>query len=99
MKVTLHMDGERTRDVQPSGDGRFATAAGACPCCKADPFDVHGTGMTRGGPDPRRCDRYTSPAVCLACRVGVGTLVAEMDTLFGLAEDEAVLEGRPRVYR
>jgi hypothetical protein len=33
---------------------------------------------------------YESDAVCTACRKTVGLIRAEMDTLFGLEEDERV---------
>ena len=75
----------------------YALARGACPLCEAsesEAFKVQGVvgSMTRGH------DRYVSDARCVACGAVVGKLVAVMNTLFGLEEDEAVLHGRCRVY-
>lgn len=43
--------------------------------------------------------RYEGRAYCMACKKEVGTLVVTPSTIFGLEEDEAVLErGRARVY-
>jgi hypothetical protein len=57
-------------------------------------FKVAGTGRRPSADDRAwECDAH-----CLACKAHVGTLRAEMSTLFGVREDEAVLNGRPRVY-
>jgi len=65
---------------------------GECPACGEQGAKVQGGDVTRGH------DTYTAPAVCLSCRQKVGLLVVTMRTLFGLAEDEAVPQGRGRVY-
>ena len=41
---------------------------------------------------------YEADAYCLGCKARRGIIEAWLDTLFGLHEDEAVLEGRCRVY-
>lgn len=43
-------------------------------------------------------DTVEGTARCLACRALVGRLVVTFSTIFGLAEDRAVLQGRLRVY-
>lgn len=43
-------------------------------------------------------DAYTGNAVCTRCGLVVGTMRVQVDTLFGIAEDHAVLEGRARTY-
>lgn len=86
-------DGGGTRSVRDVAPTR-ATASGACPQCRAEPFYVAGSGLRVV--DDRR---YEADGVCLACMAHVGTIVATPSTLFGIAEDEAVLtHGRARVY-
>jgi hypothetical protein len=43
-------------------------------------------------------DTYTGGAECTRCRETVGMLTVQVDTLFGIEEDAAVLSGRCRVY-
>ena len=95
MKVTLAMVDGTTTLVSPSlVHGRPGIAYGSCPKCNAEPFEVRGR-RARIASDDRA---YESEATCVACGSAVGVLRAEMDTMFGLLEDSAVLEGRPRVY-
>ena len=49
----------------------------------------------RIAPDDRA---YESDAVAACCAKYIGVLRLEVNTLFGLREDEAVLKGRCRVY-
>lgn len=94
MTVTLEIAGG-TRYVAPADGQPFAIAAGACPGCSATPFRVRGLKRRRDQNDRD----YVADAVCCDCAAPVGLLRARMDTFFGLAEDEAVLEyGRGRVY-
>jgi hypothetical protein len=66
----------------------------ACPC-GAYPTFVVGSGKHIAA-----CDRaYEATGYCRDCVAPIGTIRAEVSTLFGLHEDEAVLlHGRPRVY-
>ena len=41
---------------------------------------------------------YTGDAVCCRCGLGVGPMVVDPGTLFGIEEDRAVTAGRYRVY-
>jgi len=43
-------------------------------------------------------DRYIGTAQCTRCRRDVGQMTVKVDTLFGIEEDNAVLNGRARVY-
>lgn len=65
-----------------------------CVWCKAPaPFKIAGAG--------RRIeshDTYAADAVAVCCKSWVGTLRVQVDTLFGIEEDERVLRGRCRVY-
>ena len=76
-------------------DSPCASAKGAtCPACKAA-LVVRGTGK-RPGTDDRS---YEANAVSVCCESDVGLIVADVDTIFGVREDRAVLEfGRARVY-
>lgn len=91
MKVTLQLPDESKRPAKPFD--AHALVEGECPLCKATPFSVAGTGMRTAGHDA-----YESDAVCLACRKRVGTIRAEVSTIFGTAEDERVLGGPWKVY-
>lgn len=60
-----------------------------CPC-GAEPLFICGAGK-RISPNPKlRHDTYEADAVCIKCNAHVGKLFAQMNTLFGLEEDEAV---------
>jgi hypothetical protein len=72
-----------------------ATVEGKCPGCGEELLVVRGTGRHIAADDRA----YESDAIALCCELHVGTIRAEVDTIFGVREDEAVLYGRPRVYR
>jgi len=52
----------------------------------------------RGGDPTVDYDTYTSKAVCAVCGEHLGTLKVKVSTLFGIEEDQRVLNGRARVY-
>ena len=63
--------------------------------------DAHcgGEHLTARGGDPTiDYDTYTSKAVCAVCGDHLGTLTVRVNTLFGIEEDQRVLNGRARVY-
>ena len=99
MKVTLWMGPNETRNATPNGD--HVIVDGACPFCEMRDerngvqrervFRVRGEHQ-RIAADDRA---YEAVAICLDCeedeRRGVaGTLRAEVDTIFGIREDEAM---------
>jgi hypothetical protein len=84
----------RRRCRVDSADADHAIADGCCPTCHAVPFRVQGTGR-RIAADDRA---YEADAVCLACTQIVGTLRVEVNTLFGLREDEAVFRSGVKIY-
>ena len=86
--------GPQRKCKQPYPESDHVVADGACPCCNAEPFKIGGSGM-RESKDDRA---WEADAGCLECRAHVGTLRVEMNTLFGVREDAAVLSGRVRVY-
>jgi hypothetical protein len=64
-----------------------------CPAC-LEPLRVGGAGS-----QPSADDRaYEARAFCMSCKRFMGTLRVETDTLFGVREDEAVLNSRYRVF-
>ena len=71
-----------------------ALFAGACPLCGEDPLPVQGHGQ-----HIEDHDTYAACGHCAVCTERVGVIRARVSTIFGLAEDERVLNGRPRVYR
>ncbi len=95
MKITLRLDDSSIRPVHVPHDGAdHAIADGACPSCKASPFRVQGSGNHVAADDRA----YEAHGQCLTCSAWVGTIRAEVSTIFGIREDQAVLQGRPRVY-
>jgi hypothetical protein len=96
MKVFLLPNGGGKRLVcrVPYPEANHAVVQGAKCVCGAEPFKVQGA-HKRIASDDRA---YEADAVCPACGAHVGILRAEVETLFGLREDRAVLEGRFRVY-
>jgi len=79
------------RKVEP--DGPNGIVEGACPGCGATPFIVQGRGRHR-----HSRDTFRAPGVATCCGDSVGYIYAKANTLFGLEEDEAVLNGLARVY-
>lgn len=95
MKVTFHPTGAPTRACRvPFPGADHVVVEGACPACGAVPF--HAAGIK--GTVARGHDTYTANAGCLVCGIPSGQLVARVDTIFGIEEDERVLMGRCRVY-
>jgi len=91
MKVFLIHDGARAplRVVNES----WAESDAACPACARTPLRVRGDGK-RMSDDDRA---YEANAVCYDCGVFVGVIRAEVDTMFGVREDQAI-GLRARVY-
>jgi hypothetical protein len=89
--VRLYVGDETYECSAPHPEAPFVEAAGwKCRC---------GSDRVRGGKPQRGHDEYISDAACAECRAPAGRLVAKVETLFGIEEDIAVLNGRCRVYR
>ena len=95
MKIFVLIPNEPRRAAKlPHDEADHAVVDGACPKCKASPCGVAGSGK-----HPSADDRaYEAEGYCTSCKAHVGLIRAEMDTIFGVREDRAVLEGRCRVY-
>ena len=94
MKIVFHPkdDGKPQPCELPYEGATYVESTGACPSCKASPWKL------QGGHPERGHDTYTSAAGCTSCKAIVGQLVVTVSTLFGIEEDERVLNGRCRVY-
>lgn len=93
MKVTFKM-GDKSYKIK-KGDFPSLTAAidnVICPHCQ-EPLEVQGTGKRISG-----YDTYTADAVCVKCQRLVGELVAKVNTLFGLEEDNRVFSMGVKIY-
>jgi hypothetical protein len=84
------------RAVTSELGAKSATAAGACPGCGTEPFLIQGSDRRT---DPNRSrDQEMANGRCIACGDAVGYIYARHDTIFGLEEDKAIIDGRARVY-
>lgn len=88
-----HADSVDVRTVHPAPGADRARVDGKCPSCGVEPFFVAGGGMHRHSRDTLRAGGRS-----MCCGEAVGWIYAKVDTLFGLEEDQAVLNGRARVY-
>jgi hypothetical protein len=95
VKVALRLDGHEHFPKEMPEDGAGAVLFGIpCPHCKAKaPIYVRGRGITQ-----KTHDEYIADAKHTACGGAMGQLVVTVDTVFGIEEDEMVLNGRCRVY-
>lgn len=96
MKITVEIIGGEKRSAKPQGD--HVVVSGSCPHCEAEPFDakpfnVRGKGITKTDRDSYYADGY-----CLKCDERVGMIRVKVDTIFGVEEDERVLNGPWKVY-
>jgi hypothetical protein len=92
-KITLHVSaGPARKCTLAFREADHADAEGACPACGVEPFGVVGKNMHH------TFDTYIADGHCTACKAHVGELRVKVNTLFGIDEDEAVLNGRCRVY-
>lgn len=74
------------RAIDPQG--HVGIASGACPGCGANPFCVVGGNKRIHNPNMLKADGR-----CKKCGDAVGYVFARVDTIFGLEEDRAVLDG------
>ncbi len=109
-KLWLHLGdsagGGKRKAFEPFSGSDHALIVGSCPKCghveqaspghgvSGDVFKAAGTNK-RIAPDDRH---WEADAVALCCRAPIGTFRLEVNTLFGIREDIAVLQGRCRVY-
>ena len=83
------------REIEAGPRDKFGIAEGECPGCKAKPFRVQGGNLRILN------DRtYKADGRCVDCNDPVGYLYAKAATIFGLDEDDLLLNRgqRGRVY-
>lgn len=99
MKIHVEVEGEekQRKASLPYAQADHVRVDGQCPSCKACD---EGTFRCIGKVTAQKVDHdtITAPALALCCGAEVGKIVVTMNTLFGIEEDLAVLNGRPRVY-
>lgn len=95
MKISLVHQNKRFECTLSYNGADYVIARGLdiCPLCKAD-LKVAG----RKGTMRNDHDTYYAEAGCLSCGGTLGELQTQVSTVFGIDEDEAVLNGRARVY-
>ena len=92
MKITIVFSGGRAIEAKrPPESSKVVETDETCPECK-EPLRVYGGDTTQDH------DTYSAPAYCWACRSEIGTIKVRVQTIFGIEEDNAVLNGRCRVY-
>ena len=94
MKVYLEIEGVRHAASLPYNGADCVEVDVRCPVCMQEgPIRVVGDGIA-----DRTHDEYRAHARHRGCGKHVGRLIAHVSTIFGIEEDERVLNGRPRVY-
>jgi len=93
MKITIVLDdGSRHRARLPYDNATHVLCKIACPHCKTkDPdgsIKISGTGIKH-----TTRDTYFADAIATCCMRKIGTIETSVETLFGIDEDERVLNG------
>jgi hypothetical protein len=95
MKVRLHWNDDE-HGAAPPYDGAAHVIVydfDECPFCHAQTLKVRGRGIRE-----TTHDTHTADAKTVCCDRPIGRLVVTVDTIFGIEEDERVLQGMCRVY-
>jgi hypothetical protein len=90
--ITVHTLGNTYKAKRPHATADYVVIR-TCPKCEVEPCRVQGGGVTH-----HDHDTYFSRAICLACEADIGEIRTKVETMFGIEEDNAVLNGRCRVY-
>ena len=106
MKITIVLDdGSRHKAKLPYDGATHLVLDLDCPHgCKRryvanpnsmeqEPLKVAGSGIKH-----HNRDTYFADAIALCCKKKIGTIETKVSTVFGIEEDEAVLNGPWRVY-
>lgn len=87
MRLTIRTHGQDPRCIYVRADGS-ALVEGACPHCHSDELLIAGTGRRAS----RDGNAHEADGYALCCGSYVGTIRADVDTIFGVREDEDVRE-------
>lgn len=94
-RVYLVRSGEARRECKLPYEGALHVEVdGTCPECGVASFGARGTGRRPSADD----QAWEADALSTCCNKPIGTLRVEVSTIFGVREDEAVMNGRCRVY-
>lgn len=92
MKITVEVNGRARKATLPYECAEFVIVDDVdCPRC-GKPLAV------QSGQPRVDHDRYRALAWCVVCKAKIGEMVVVVDTIFGIEEDERVLNARCRVY-
>jgi hypothetical protein len=91
VRVTVIDTDDRRHPAAIAENGEFVTID-RCSSCQAEHLAVRGTGITH-----HDHDTYYARAVAACCGACL-RMETKVSTLFGIEENRAVLNGRPRVY-
>ena len=93
MKIQFEpKEGPRRDCTMPYEGAKFVEPSGVCPSCAVEPWKIQGGDPVRGH------DTISCVAQCTACKAMVGQIIVTISTIFGLEEDDRMLNGRCRVY-
>jgi hypothetical protein len=96
MRVTFTgNDDKKHRAIVPYEDAGHVLVPGMlCPTCRIEPLRVKGTGKY-----VESSNTYAAHAVCAEnCGAHLGTLRVQVNTLFGIEEDERVFASGIKIY-
>ena len=91
MTVTVIDTDDQRHAATIAESGEFVTLD-RCPSCRSEHPAIRGTGITH-----HDYDTYYAGAIAACCGARL-RMETQISTVFGIDEDRAVLNGRPRVY-
>ena len=95
VNITVSVGGKVHAATRSTPDADHVVVDMPCPHCKVMPLKVRGRGSPARGHDFYK----NTDAITLCCGKSVDWIRAKLDTIFGLEEDERVLNGPWKVYR
>lgn len=94
MKIELQpTTGPRIRARLPYEGAEYVVLSAPCPSCDTPAAPIAGKGV-----DTTTHSTHEAEAIATCCGARVGRLIVTLDTLFGIEEDNRVLNGPWRVY-
>jgi hypothetical protein len=102
MKITVQVNGKALVARPPYADAEYVTIEATCPTPDCDNGkEAMDEGRMSVRSDTRRLvddSAYEGEAYCNHCRTPIGEMRTEIATIFGIEEDERVLNGPWKVY-
>lgn len=99
MKISVTIDGKKHDAKQPHDGASHLLVADVmtCPAC-GEKTGTSGLVVGGSGKHIESHDTYAAEAHAMCCKKKIGTIRVKVSTIFGLEEDERMLNGRARVY-